>query len=210
MKENEECKIIKEKNIIPDFMYKVIIVGEGHVGKSCLLLRATEDKYTESYSITIGADSNSFLVQIGEATVQLDVWDTAGSEKYRSMIKVFFAGSHAAIIAYDITKKETFAALDFWLDAVRQTTSAEVKIVIVGNKKDEEEKREVTYEEGEDYVKTNELFAFIETSAKTGENVMEIFKKIAKSLYADDESAKKGPVGLKLHQNDDEEGEGCC
>eukprot|EP00826_Nyctotherus_ovalis_P054311 TRINITY_DN7103_c0_g5_i1.p1 TRINITY_DN7103_c0_g5~~TRINITY_DN7103_c0_g5_i1.p1 ORF type:complete len:213 (-),score=93.66 TRINITY_DN7103_c0_g5_i1:131-724(-) len=191
--------------------YKVIIVGEASVGKSCLLIRATEDTYSDNYSITIGADSSTFLVKIGEAVVQLEVWDTAGSEKYRSMIKVFFAGSHAAFIAYDITRKDTFNAVDFWLDAVRQTTSPEVKVVLVGNKKDEEEKREVTQEEANEYLEMNELFAFMETSAKTGEGVMDVFKKLAQSLYDDDENTKRAPAGMKLREDGkSDEGGGCC
>ena len=211
----KECEVIVEKNVIPDYMYKVIIVGEASVGKSCLLIRATKDTYNEGYNVTIGADSCTFLVRIGEAVVQLEIWDTAGSEKYRSMIKVFFAGSHAALITYDITRKETFVGgsggVDFWYHAVRQTALPEVKVVLVGNKKDEEDKREVSYEEGEEYVKSNELFAFAETSAKTGEGVIEIFKKLAKSIFEDDDEAKRRPAGFKLEDaiNDNGEG-GCC
>ena len=212
MKDSEKCEIIRDNIGVPDHMYKVIIVGEASVGKSCLLTRAIENKYDDDYMVTIGADSSTLLVKIGTSLVQLQIWDTAGTEKYRSMIRVFFAGADAALLTYDITKKESFESLEYcWLDLVRQSTSANVKIVVVGNKKDLEASRQVDISKAEELVKSNDLFTFTETSAKTGEGILEIFMKLAKVLLKEC-SDKVTHDGIKLgdETNDNESKEGCC
>ena len=203
----DTVEILKDGEVVPDTMYKVIVVGEASVGKTCLLVRAVDDKFLSNYEVTIGADSRNFITKIDSKIVQLQIWDTAGCEKYRSMIRVFFAGSNSALLTYDITSKESFAALDYWLDIIRQATTSDVKIVLVGNKKDEEEKREVSYEMGNEFAKNSELFAFVETSAKTGEGIKEILIKLAKSLLSSDQNAKEENIHLENDSNDDG---GCC
>ena len=211
MEETIKCEIIKGEDIIPDISYKIIVIGEAFVGKSCLMIRAVKNEYREDYEVTIGADSSSLLVKINSKTVELQIWDTAGTEKFRSMIRVFFNNCNAAFLVYDITREATFQALDFWLKMLRDNTGPETKVILVGNKKDEETKRQVSYEEGKKFAEKNKLFEFMETSAKTGEGVLEVFKKVAKSLYVDIKDGEESPrKRLRLSKQIRKEEINCC
>jgi len=207
---SEDCEVLRECTSIPDTMFKLITIGEASVGKSCLLIRATKDEYREDYQVTVGVDSSTFIVKIKKNIVQLQTWDTAGSEKFRSMIHVFFTGSNGAFLVYDITRKTTFEQLEFWLGLLRDNTTPDIKIVLVGNKKDQESQREVSFEQGKQFAEAHGLFDFVETSAKTGEGVLEIFKKIAVSLYNENLNKQKvAPSGVKLDKKGKEK-KGCC
>ena len=196
-----DCEIVHGEDIIPDLAYKIIVIGEASVGKSCLMIRAVKNEYKEDYEVTIGADSSSLLVKIDNKITELQIWDTAGSEKFRSMIRVFFNNCNGAFLVYDITRKSSFEALDFWLKMLRDNTGPETKIILVGNKIDQEDKREISTEMGKLFAEKNDLFEFVETSAKTGDGVIQVFKKIAKSLYIDTKHAEKSPKrNLKLKQ----------
>jgi len=213
MDKSVQCEVLKEAEGVPDIMFKLIIIGEPSVGKSCLLVRAVKDEYKDTYEVTVGAESSIFLVKINQKTVQLQVWDTAGMEKFRSMVKVFFTGSQGAFIVYDITRKETFEALDVWLSTLRETTTPDVKVVLVGNKKDEESQRQVTSDMGKAYVEKHGLYSFVETSAKTGEGVIETFINIAKSLFLEHENVTTPPKkSSKTLEEGSKKGgkKGCC
>eukprot|EP00826_Nyctotherus_ovalis_P034797 TRINITY_DN2926_c0_g4_i1.p1 TRINITY_DN2926_c0_g4~~TRINITY_DN2926_c0_g4_i1.p1 ORF type:complete len:142 (-),score=32.69 TRINITY_DN2926_c0_g4_i1:217-642(-) len=141
MTESISCEVIHDESVNPDSIFKVIIIGEASVGKSCIMIRAIKNEYNEDYEITVGADSGTFMSKVNGSVVQLQIWDTAGSEKFRSLIHVFFAGSEAALLVYDITRRKSFETLDYWLKMLRDNTASNVAIVLVGNKKDEESKR---------------------------------------------------------------------
>lgn len=205
------CEVIRNGDSLPDMMFKLIVIGEASVGKSCMLMRAVKDQYNDNYEVTVGADSSNFIVKIKDSFVQLQVWDTAGMEKFRSVIKVFFTGANGAFLVYDITRKETFDALGTWLTMLRDSATPDIKIVLVGNKKDNVEGRKVSYEMGKQYMEQNELFDFVETSAKTGEGVIDSFIKIAKALYLDHEhvpqATKDATTSLEKVK---EKKKGCC
>eukprot|EP01022_Parablepharisma_sp_SALTPOND_P033637 TRINITY_DN89203_c0_g1_i1.p1 TRINITY_DN89203_c0_g1~~TRINITY_DN89203_c0_g1_i1.p1 ORF type:complete len:245 (-),score=29.64 TRINITY_DN89203_c0_g1_i1:43-777(-) len=205
-----ECEVLRDASSIPDIMFKLIVIGEASVGKSCLMNRAVKDEFEENYEITVGAESSTFIVKIKESIVQLQIWDTAGTEKFRSMIRVFFTGSNGAFLVYDITRKHTFEALDFWLNMLRENTTPDIKIVLVGNKRDQETAREVPYDSGRNYAEKNGLFGFVETSAKTGEGVVDVFKKIAMALYSENQSgATEDKDKVKLEKKKKKK-KGCC
>ena len=211
MEEIDGCQILRNSSIMPNVMFKLIVIGEASVGKSCIMMRAVKDEYKGNYDVTVGVESNTFMVKINETIVQLQIWDTAGTEKFRSMIRVFFAGSHGTFLVYDITRKDTFEAIDFWLSMLRDNTVPDIKIILVGNKKDKEAERQVPYEIGENYMKKNGLFAFVETSAKTGEGVSDMFVKIAKTMHSENPSGtiSSSRASLKLKQAKSSKG-GCC
>ena len=210
MAELVKFEVINDQNTIPHHIFKVIVIGEASVGKSCIMIRAIKNEYSDDYKVTVGADSGTFMSKVNGSNLQLQIWDTAGSEKFRSMIHVFFVGSEASLLVYDITRKQTFEALDYWLKKLRDNVISNVLIILVGNKKDQEDKREVTYKEGEMYAAKNDLFAFIETSAKTGEGVVEAFKKISKALYLQQRKGKKpDKQGMELIESTKTKG-GCC
>ena len=149
MEDLSDCKIVDPDEKVQDMLYKLIIIGEPAVGKSCMLFRAVKNEFRENYEITIGAEFTSLYFQCKEKRIQIQVWDTAGMEKFRSIIKIFFNGSHAAFIVYDITRQETFDNVGLWINVLKESTSTNPKIILVGNKKDIEEHRQVTYEAGE-------------------------------------------------------------
>ena len=211
MSDNIDCEVIRDKSINPDKAFKVIVIGEAFVGKSSIMIRGIKDEYIEDYEVTVGADSGTFLSRINQENVQLQIWDTAGSEKFRSMIHVFFTKSEGALLVYDITKKESFDALDYWLKMLRDNTTPDISIILVGNKKDQEELRQVKHKDGEKYAYKNALMKFIETSAKTGEGVIDTFKILSKALYSKKRAEVKenNTSGIKLNAPENTKN-GCC
>jgi len=206
-----KCEIIKEEVPLPDFFFKVIIIGEAGVGKSCILYRATTGEFKETYEVTIGAGFSSFSVKINDSTVKLQIWDTAGQENFRSMIRVFYKGSNAAIIVYDVNRKETFAKIEEWLYEVKENARTDAKLVLVGNKKDKETDRQIDTTLGKALAEKHGIDHFLETSAKTGEGIENLFLTIAKELYMENAGIvnpdKSGGSKLKSGTN---KRQGCC
>lgn len=151
-----------------DMIIKLVLIGETAVGKTNLLLRYTENKYDFSQRPTIGMDFVSKDITIEGRKIKIQFWDTAGQEKYKSIANSYFKISNGIILVYDVSRRETFEKLDRWLVDIRSNSQHEVKILLVGNKIDLKENRQVTTEEGTEYAKNNGLF-FWETSGKTNE-----------------------------------------
>ena len=152
--------------------FKVIVVGQYNVGKSALINRLMYDRFSDNYELTIGVEYIQKEVITKEGTVQLQVWDSAGQEKFRSLVKMFFVGVVGVILVYSIDDKYSFLALDRWLKDVREQADPEAVYILVGSKSDL--RREVDYEEGVEYMKSRGLDVFFETSAKTGNNVLQV------------------------------------
>jgi len=175
--------ILKEELSHYDFLYKLIIIGDMGVGKSCLLLRASKDEFKEEHDVTIGVEFGSFSIKLADSAVKIQIWDTAGQETFKSVTKVFFKGSHCIFLVYDITKEETFENLESWLKEIRENAPANVSLVLVGNKVDLEEKRAISKEKALGFKSRENLDGFIETSAKSGSGVKELFVKTSKLLF---------------------------
>ncbi len=161
---------------------KVVAIGDGTVGKTALLGRYATGSFRESYLMTIG--SNFFLKQYqsknSDAELQLVLWDTAGQERFRSMMPRFYEGAKAVVIVYDLTARQTFDNVGTWFDSVTGICPG-IQGTLVGNKTDLATLRVVSHEDGQ--VKADELgFGFVETSAKTGSNVEELFADLAEQL----------------------------
>jgi Ras-related protein Rab-2A len=151
------------------------------VGKSCLLLQFTDKRFRTDHDLTIGVEFGARLVNIGGKQIKLQIWDTAGQESFRSITRSYYRGATGALLVYDISRRDTFNHLTRWLDEARQHANPKMVIMLIGNKSDLE-KREVSYEEGENFAKENGLI-FLETSAKTAQNVEEAFLKTAQKIY---------------------------
>ena len=177
-------EILKGEEITCDLTFKVIIVGNAGVGKSCLSLKATKNIFDQNYNQTIGFEFFDFNICFEEKErIKLQIWDTCGQEVYRSFITNFYRNSSLAIIVYSIDDKKSFEDIDLWVKDLKSESNPDIKLFLLGNKADLEDKREVKYEEGEKIKKNYGFLYFNETSAKTGLNVTDVFVQAAKLLY---------------------------
>ena len=165
-----------------DFNFKIIVIGNSGVGKSCLTLKATKDIFQENFVSTMGFQFYSFHVKINDKIFKLQIWDTCGQEIYRSLITNFYRTAALAIIVYSVTDRISFKETEIWLKQVKLNADPNCKIFLIANKVDLPNK-EVTSEEGMNLKKENGFECYMETSAKTGVNVKELFVNCALSLY---------------------------
>lgn len=171
----------------PEVLFRVIIVGDTGVGKSCMLLRFTEDRFKEQHNVTIGVEFGSRAIKVDGQNIKLQIWDTAGQESFRSITRSFYRKADGVILMYDITARHTFENCSNWLDEIKQNSSLDIVIYLVGNQIDLDadagESREVTTEEGTAFFQQNRLNGFRETSAKSGVNVEAVFEEMTRILY---------------------------
>ena len=204
-----------------DVSFKIIIIGDSGVGKSCITNKATKNIFEENYHATVGFEFFNFNLKINGQVVKLQIWDTCGQELYRSLITNFYRNSSLAIIVYSVTSESSFQNIELWLRELRTQSSPDVKVFLIGNKIDLEEQRKISKEEGELFAKKNNLERFIETSAKSGFNIEKTFVDIAKLLYQDylkykgDEFLRPSDVTIKSIESSKriskkKENNGCC
>ena len=156
--------------------YKLIFLGDQGVGKSCILNRFMNDTFSEEYQATIGLDFQSKNVQIDNQDIHLLLYDTAGQEKFRSLIPMYTRDANIILLVYDVTSKESFNNLSIWLNDLNNIKKEEVIFAVVGNKTDLDDRKEVNSDEGENFAKEHD-FTFAEISAKTGDGFSELFYK---------------------------------
>ena len=164
-------------------VYKVLLLGDSTVGKTCFLMKYTDEAFQETHMATIGLDYRlkSMKLKNGK-TVKIQIWDTAGQDRFRSITKNYYKGSHGIILIYDITNPITFENITHWVSQVREEASQNVVIYLIGNKIDlEDEQRKVSTEEGEKLAEKLGL-PFNETSAFDGTNINETFDDIVERI----------------------------
>ena len=183
---NYKIEILEEHHKNFDLNFKIIVIGNVGVGKSCLSLKATKGIFIEEYTSTVGFEFYCFNVKINDKIVKLQIWDTCGQEAYRSLIMNFYRNASLAIIVYSIEDLESFKDINIWLKQVRTYGSTSCKVFLIGNKIDSNS-REVSYEQG--LKCKNDFFfdGFMETSAKDGINTRELFVNCATILYEENE-----------------------
>ena len=204
MSQPEEIKaeVLPEDYNIYDLSFKMIVIGDAGVGKSCLTTKAAKGKFEEAYSATVGFEFLVFNVKLNDKVVKLQIWDTCGQEIYRSLISNFYRNSSLAIIVYSITDQSSFESIDQWLKELKLNSSPDIKIFLIGNKIDLEDKREVSTEQGKNMQNDYNLDLFIESIAKNGHNTEFIFAHAAKLLYTDYNKYKIGnPLLGRLKDN---------
>ena len=162
--------------------YKIVVIGDIGVGKTSILSRFRYGLFEPEYMPTLGIDFFTKNLFFEDNTIRLILWDTAGQERFRSLIPSYLKNAHCIIIVFDITNKESFNSLDKWLSDAKNNASEGTIFVICGNKSDLKEKRMVSENEINEYIKKNELVIYNECSAKSGEGVKELFNTIAKNL----------------------------
>lgn len=171
---------------------KVVLVGQSSVGKSSLALKFAKGSFNPNQQSTIGAAFLTRMVATPTHSVHLDLWDTAGQERYNSLAPMYYRGSDAIVLVYDITSLESFRRIKEWSNEVsRNLGASEVTKVLVGNKSDLEREREVGRQEAEQYAESEGMM-YIEASAKTSHHVDLIFKSIASAVQVKDKPEAHG------------------
>ena len=167
------------------FEFKVIMIGPAFSGKTSLVKRYVTQAFIDTYNVTVGLDFQSKEIQIGKKTVKLNIWDTAGTEMFQSLSRSYFRKCFAAIVVFDINEKKSFESLDTWIKFYRDNKekSLDDMMYLVGNKTDIN-KKAVSDEEVNNFLKLNNMKKFFKTSAKSGDNVDKLFERIAKDLIS--------------------------
>ena len=199
-----KAEVLKDDNSQYDLSFKMIVIGDAGVGKSCLTAKAARGVFEESYSATVGFEFLTFNVKIDGKIIKLQIWDTCGQEVYRSLITNFYRNASLAMMVYSINSRESFIHINQWLKEVRIQSHPDVKIILVGNKADLINERTVSKDEAKRYKEENQILYFEETSAKTGFNSKEVFIESARILYEEHKRYKMRASGAKFNDNDSE------
>lgn len=208
MSSNDKSSILRK--------YKIVFLGDQGVGKTSLITRFMYDTFDEQYAATIGIDFLSKTMYLEDnKTIRLQLWDTAGQERFRSLIPSYIRDSNVAIICYDITNKKSFENLEKWINEVKLERGEDVIIVIVGNKSDLNNKRQVSLEDLEKLAKSiDNCSIFMETSTKANYNIKLLFKKIAKSLpeFNQEGNQQNNPetIDINIEPTNRNESSSCC
>lgn len=153
-----------------DYSLKIVVVGDSGVGKTCLLIRFVRDIFDEECQPTLGVEFLTKIVQTEQHRIQLQLWDTAGQELFRSVTRGYYRGSAGALLVFDLTNRDSFDNITSWLTDIRNVARADVVTLLIGNKADLADKRQVSTEEAEAFAKEKGM-QYFETSAKTGANI---------------------------------------
>ena len=218
MSNDEEIKIEEiESQEKEDYKLKVVIIGDSGVGKTNLIKRFVSDTFNENSKATVGVEFLSKTYKINNHIFKIELWDTAGQERYKSITSVYYKGSKGALLVYDITSKVTFDNIGKWITEIRDKTSKDITLMMVGNKTDLVQYREVSNEQALNKAKTLGI-PLMETSALDSTNVKEAFHDLLKEMYkdmksklqSDNNNLKDNGEGLKLDTNQKKKKSGCC
>ena len=175
-----------------EVLYKILLLGDSSVGKTCFLMRYTDNTFQEIHMSTIGLDYKLKNVQLDDGKmVKIQIWDTAGQDRFRSITKNYYKGAHGIILIYDITNKKSFENVRTWINQIKEEVSEKVSIILVGNKIDDEEHRVVATDDGEKIAKELGLM-FFECSAKSGVNIDSTFNELVKKTVENYSKVSKG------------------
>eukprot|EP01119_Soliformovum_irregulare_P011682 TRINITY_DN2951_c0_g1_i1.p1 TRINITY_DN2951_c0_g1~~TRINITY_DN2951_c0_g1_i1.p1 ORF type:complete len:205 (-),score=55.01 TRINITY_DN2951_c0_g1_i1:189-803(-) len=161
-----------------DYLFKLLLIGDSGVGKSCLLLRFADDTYTESYISTIGVDFKIRTIELNGKVIKLQIWDTAGQERFRTITSSYYRGAHGIIVVYDITDQVSYNNVKQWLQEIERYACENVNKLLVGNKSDLTNKRVVDTNTAKEFADSLGI-PFLETSAKNATNVENAFLTMA-------------------------------
>jgi small GTP-binding protein len=192
-----------------DLVYKILLLGDSEVGKSCFLMRYADNVFVDNYITTIGLDYKLKYIQLDSGQViKVQLWDTAGQERFRTIAKSYYKGAHGIILIYDVTNRKTYDNIKKWLNQIRDEASNRISIILVANKIDCEDTRQVTKEEGETLAKASNLPIF-EASAKDSINVNESFQFLIEKINENVSNIITQNV-TKLNNNKKQDNKGCC
>ena len=191
-----------------DHLFKILIIGESGVGKTCFLLRYAENSFVANHLLTIGIDFKIKVIEIEGKSIKLQIWDTAGQDRFRTITKTYYKGSHGVILVYDVCDERSFGNVKNWVNQIEQNAKSSICKVLVGNKCDKAE-RVITEEQGRKLAEEYNM-KFYETSAKTGQNVEETFTYLTREILKIYKNKEGHTGGVTLNGKDDKEHQGCC
>ena len=216
---DDDIKIedVNSGEVKEDYKLKVVVVGDSGVGKTNLIKRFVSNTYNPNTKATVGVEFLSKSYKINDQVFKIEIWDTAGQERYKSITAAYYKGAKGALIVYDITQKDSFENINKWMSEVRDKSTKDLKILIVGNKTDLVDERQVSTEEA--LSKAKELESpVMEASALDGSNVKaafydllkEMYKEIKKKIDIVESQNTGGKDGVQLNTNEEKEKKGCC
>jgi small GTP-binding protein len=172
-----------QHSFLADKKYKIIWIGDSGVGKTCLLTKALKNFFDQELKSTLGFEYHNITININDKKILLETWDTCGQESFKCIVNMFYKRAKLAILVYSIDNRKSFEGINFWLNELRINSGEQTKLILIGNKTDLDDKREVSYEEGKNFSQLNGFNFFSETSAKEGEAPLEVLTKAAEILY---------------------------
>ena len=201
-----------------EMMFKVVLVGDSFVGKTNIMSKYIKNEFHEDSKATVGVEFGSKQFTIEGHLIKAQIWDTAGQERYKAITSAYYKGAKGAFIVYDITRKQSFESVEKWVNDVTAVADQKITIILIGNKSDLEDQRQITKEQGQEKANKLEL-AFLETSALSGENLdkafdmmmNEVYKKCHEEMLAEgDVDIIEGGKDISLENKKVEEKKTCC
>ena len=217
MSDDIKIEEVNSNEVKEDYKLKVVIVGDSGVGKTNLIKRFVSNTFTPNSKATVGVEFISKSYRINNQVFKIEMWDTAGQERYKSITAAYYKGAKGALIVYDTTVKTSFENIDRWMAEIKDKSSKDMKLMIVGNKTDLKDERQVKTEEA--LVKAKDLEApIMETSALDGSNVKEAFYDLLKEMYKEirkkldivESQAESGKDAVQLDTTEEKKKKGCC
>ena len=198
-----------------DLLFKLILIGDSYVGKSNILLKYLKNQFNENSKTTIGVEFGTKNIIINNKRIKIQIWDTAGQERYRSITSAYYKGAKGALIVYDITRKNTFDNIDKWITDLKLNGDKNICIIILGNKYDLIDKREINKNDG---IKKAEMYktAFLETSALNGDNISKAFDELIEQIVINnknifqDNNKNEIDKGVNLNDEKNNNKKKCC
>ena len=206
---NLEDDSFQTNDTSPSKSYKVLLLGNSSVGKTCILIRFSEDTFNDNYEVTIGLNYRIKTITLDNTPIKMQIWDTSGEEKFKAIAKNFYRGAHGVLLIYDICQKSSFLDVKGWIEQIIENTdNDEIVMILCGNKNDMEKERVISKEEGENLAK-NYGIPFFECSAKNNINIDEIFNTMANNIHS--KVGNRYSIAMKLNSNNfKKKVEKCC
>ena len=201
-----------------EMRFKVVLVGDSFVGKTNIMSKYLKNEFHEDSKATVGVEFGSKQFNVEGHSIKAQIWDTAGQERYKAITSAYYKGAKGAFVVYDITRKGSFESIDKWVSDLTAAADKKITIVVIGNKCDLEDQRQITKEQGEEKAGKLEV-AFLETSALSGENldkafemmISEIFKKCHEEMLSEgDVDIIEGGQDINLSKKQSNEPKKCC
>ncbi len=170
-----------------DYLFKVVLVGDAEVGKTSLTTRFAYGTFTDQYISTLGVDFVVKTLSLNGQTVKLQVWDTAGQERYAGIRPIYYRGAKGAVSVFDLTRHQSFVNVEKWFEQIQRYAGDDIPVVLVGNKLDLAESREVTQSDIDQLIEEKGIIYF-ETSAKVDQGVNETFRKISELILMNEKT----------------------